>query len=173
MFFFFDKKIKAFEEQFQWDLSLIYLEKKYLQNKNISILNALVGYSWLYLVEGPIISGKYKNDPNILPLEYWKKYIGIGMNVAHDNSYFNFIAGYTLLLDGDCFESTYAEKGFLLMDKCANVTDDMSLKKLASNFIQNIDSKKHIPLKDGKSICACLFSGDSLLDQYFYEIYAD
>ena len=171
MFFYFDEKIKAYEECFQWEQSLLYLERRYLQRKECSVLNALVGYSWLYFTEGPIISGEYENDANSVSLEYWIKYLGIGKNVADDNPYFNFVAGYTLFFSEDYLDSRDQNNGKFLMEKCASMTDDLMLKKLAHNFIQNINSKKHVLLKDGNAICAHLFSGNSLLEQYFCEIY--
>ena len=171
MFFYFDEKVKAYEEHFQWDKSLIYLETLYLQNPEIPILNALIGYSWLYFVEGPIISGEYEDDVNTLPLEYWKKYVDVGMDIARNNPYFNFIAGYTLSLDGYYLGSTYEQLGNLLMKICMEITDDLKLKDLANNFIKNTSSKEYMPVSNGDVICSRLFYGGSLLDQYFCEIY--
>lgn len=172
MLFYFDEKVKTYEDQFQWDQSLVYLESMYLQSKEVALLNTIVGYSWFYLVEGPIISREFRNDTNILPLVYWGKYIDIGMNVARDNPFFSFIAGYTLLLNGEYFDYTHVEIGFSLMQNCVKITDNTSLRILASNFIQNTNSRKHIPLENGGTICSDLFPGCSLLDQYFREVYA-
>ena len=171
MFFYFDEQIRAYEENFQWDESLIYLEKRYSQSTKSSMLNALVGYSWLYLVEGPIISGKYECDDNILPIQYWEKYINMGLDIARDNPQFNFIAGYTLSLDWYYLSSIHEQDGYFLVKKCAENTDDLYLKDLAHNFILNARSKEYIPLRSGDVICSRLFRGESLLDQYFCEIY--
>lgn len=169
--FYFDEQIEAYEERFEWDLSLLYLESRYLAEKNISMLNALVGYSWLYLVEGPIISGRYENDDKNLPLEYWKKYMDVGKTVAFDNSCFNFIAGYSLVFNGEYWEPMPVRYGYFLMEKCASTTDNPMLKKLAQHIIDNAASKKYIFLEDGDAVCKCLFNGHSLLDKYFCEVY--
>ena len=171
MFFYFDEQIRAYEEHFQWDESLIYLEKRYMQCKKSSMLSALVGYSWLYLVEGPIISGKYENDDSIFPIQYWEKYINIGLDTARDDPQFNFIAGYTLSLDWYYLGPIYEQDGYLLMKRCAENTDELYLRDIAHNFILNARSKEYIPLSNGDAICSSLFRGGSLLDQYFCEIY--
>lgn len=171
MFFYFDEKIRTYEKRYQWDESLKYLETLYLKSQQFSVLNALVGYSWLYLVEGPLISGKYQEDTNILPLQYWKKYIDIGTQEAYNNSSFNFIAGYTLSLHGLLINDEYEHKGPLFLKICLDISDNIMLQQLAENFLKNEKSSQYIPLKEGNAICAQLFKGESLLDGYFNEIY--
>lgn len=43
---------------------------------------------------------------------------------------------------------------------------------LAKNFILNEHSKEYTSVNDANKICAELFDGDSLIEQYFNEIYA-
>lgn len=171
-FFYFDEQLREYEELFQWDQALIYLERLYSKCKCISILLSLVGYSWYYLIEGPIVSKKYEADTNVMALEIWKKYIDIGSQVASDNPFFNFIAGYTLSLHGFFINEEYEKRGTLFMENCLARSDNLMLRNLADNFLQNEKSSQYIPLKDGKAICAQLFKGESLLDEYFNEIYS-
>lgn len=170
-FFYFDRILSVFEKFFQWDQALVYLENLYSKDKAISILNSLVGYSWYYLVEGPITSRMYENDPNVMALEVWKKYIDIGSCVAHNNPFFNFIAGYTLCMHGFLINDCYERKGPVYMKKCLDSSDNVMLQQLAKNFLDNEKSSQYTPVKEGKTICAQLFNGESLLDEYFREFY--
>ena len=172
MLFYYDEKLKKYEDFFCWDDALTYLEDVYQKNGEISMLNSLIGFSWYYLFEGPCISRKYENDESRLAPAIWKKYINIGIQKAIEDPYYCFIAGYTLSMDGYYLGRSYEEMGTALMEKCIKVTDDMMLKSLACNFVQNTHSKSHISLKTGDAICLRLFSGNSLLDQYFHELYA-
>ena len=172
MLFYFDEIVNEYETHFQWDRSLRYLEDLYAENPQPSILSTLIGCSWFYLVEGPIISREYGNDENILPLEYWKKYIDIGMVPAYQDPYLAFISGYTLSLDGEVYLGPkYEHQGYLLMKRCAEIADDPCLKELAINFIQNTRSREHVPISNSNTICSKLFCDESLIDQYFREIY--
>ena len=170
--FYFDQIVKKYEKSFSWDNVLTYLEERFLKESNVFVLNSLIGFSWYYLIEGPIDSGKYQNDENELALAIWKKYIDIGIQTACDNQYFNFIAGYTLSMNGFLINSEYESKGILFMKNCYEISDDLSLKLLADNFLKNEKCKKHVPLKNSKKICADIFSGDSLLERYFCTIYS-
>ncbi len=169
--FYFDEIIKKYENNFSWDEALDYLENKFLKDTNMDIVNSLVGFSWYYLIEGPIDSGKYEKDENENALSVWEKYINIGTQIAKDNQYFYFIAGYTLSLSGFIISPDYEIKGRLFMEKCYNIATDLSLKIVAHNFLKNENSKKYIPLENGRDICKKIFGGDSLLEKYFREIW--
>lgn len=172
-FFYYDRFLKIYEDSFDWDKSLEYLECLYLRDKSTSILNSLIGFSWYYLIEGSVNSKKYADDPNVLALKVWKKYIDIGEHESHDDPYFNFIAGYTLSLHGFYISSEYEKKGFVFMNSCLKPSNDSMLRQLADNFLANEKSTKYKPLEGGKQICSKFFCGDSLLDSYFNELYAN
>lgn len=171
--FYFDDKLESYESSFQWDQALEYLQDLFVHNDSIPLLNSLVGFSWLYLTEGPVISQKFEDDPSVLPLAVWKKYIDFGILTASSNPYFNFIAGYTLSLSGLYISSEYESMGTTLMMKCSHLAGDKPLKELADYFLINEESTKYIPLTNGKAICQKLFGGKSLLDRYFSELYFD
>lgn len=170
--FYFDRTLLAFEERFQWDSALEYIEELYLEGKDTRVLYSLIGFSWFYLIEGPCVSRMYENDPNCMALDCWKKYIDIGEQQAYGDAFFNFIAGYTLSLHGLYINEEYEKKGNLFIKRCLSISDDVLLQQLAKNFLMNEHSKKHIPVENGKTICEHLFNDRSLLDGYFNEIYA-
>ena len=170
--FYFDEMLLSYEGLYQWDQALNYLEELYLERIDRRILYSLIGFSWFYLIEGPVVSKKYANDQNTMALNIWKKYIDIGTLEAYEDPFFNFIAGYTLSLHGYYINEEYEKKGNLFIKNCINLSNNVSLQQLAENFLNNEHSKKYIPVRNGKAICAQLFSGSSLLDGYFNEIYA-
>lgn len=172
MYFYFDNEMRGYEDTFQWDQSLLYLERKYSQERKMSILNALVGCSWLYLVEGPIISGEYNDDPNNLPIKYWRKYLDMGLESNPNNSFFYFISGYTLAMDRHYLGKDYEELGTVLMKKCAETCLDPHLQGIARHFLSNQHSSEYIPINNGTEICSHLFAGKSLLEKYFRELYS-
>lgn len=47
---------------------LMYLEKQYEMYDDRTMLYSLIGFSWLYLIEGPVISREYENHENRLSL---------------------------------------------------------------------------------------------------------
>ena len=106
-----------------------------------------------------------------MALDAWKKYIDAGILEAPGDSFFCFIAGYTLSLHGFYINEEYEKKGNQLVQACLNSTDDALLRQLAENFLMNEHSKHYIHVKDGKSICERFFNGKSLLDRYFNQIY--
>ena len=170
--FYFDEMLLAYEGLYQWDQALNYLEDLYSERKDCRIMYSLIGFSWFYLIEGPVVSKKYANDQNSMALNIWKKYIDIGTLEAYEDPFFNFIAGYTLSLHGYYINEEYEKKGTLFIKNCINLSNNVLLQQLAENFLNNEHSKKYIPVRNGKAICAQLFSGSSLLDGYFNEIYA-
>lgn len=172
--FYFDTTIRSYETKFQWQQALYYLERKYDEVKDLSLLYSLIGFSWYYLVEGPLISGAYDNDKDLTPLIIWKKYVDIGEKIALEDAFFNYIAGYTLSLHGLYISIDYARKGNEFMNRCLKITDNVFIKQLAENFIvnENKKSKKYIAINHGHEICKHLFDSTALIDQYFNAIFS-
>lgn len=169
--FYFDQMLFCYEELYQWDQALNYLERLYFEGKDRHMLYSLIGFSWFYLIEGPVVSKKYGDDQNTMALSIWKKYIDIGVLEAYEDSFFCFIAGYSLSLHGDYISEDYEKMGHQFINSCAGWADDVFIQQLAENFLMNEHSDKYIPINSGKTICEQLFNGDSLLDRYFNEIY--
>lgn len=170
--FYFDKNLKQFESEYSWDNALTYLENLFLGHPNIKILNSLIGFSWYYLIEGPIDSKKYNKDENILALAIWKKYLKIGLNYYNDDPTVCFIAGYTLLLHGFYIDecSNSEQMGLNLLRK-STITTNSNLQ-VFSNLILNLEKqKKFKPSKLKEGTLDSLFNNDSLLEKYFKELY--
>ena len=104
-------------------------------------------------------------------MDIWKKYIDLGEQEAKSDPFFNFIVGYTLSLHGCLIALEYEEKGHHFMVNCFNLSDNAMLRQLAENFLMNEHAESYIPVKNAKAICAQLFDGKSLLDEYFNNIY--
>lgn len=171
--FYYDSKIKEFEQALDYDALIKYLEEIICLNPN-KIIPTIVGYSWYFCVEG---------DVNVFPKQYnyekylnvWKKYIDIGIDKYIENPVFDFIAGYSLCISGIYIDSRYGgyeQKGIELMNKCLEYSNGDTVGKLAQNFLLNEKSKKYKKLENGIVICKELFNNGSLLDLYFWEIYA-
>lgn len=170
--FYFDELLSSYEKKFQWDESLNHLQRVFSEQKQIDVLASLIGFSWFYLVEGPVVSKRYAYDSNTSALKIWKDYLDIGITAEEKNPIINFIAGYTLSLHGFYISEEYERKGPLVMQKCYDMSENLMLKDLAENFLNNNKSAEYIPLERGDEICACFFNGSSLLDNYFNEIYS-
>ena len=170
---YFDDLIKRYEEEKEWDKSLIYLEELYKKKKSIETLNSLVGFSWYYLIEGPIDSKKYEKDENKLPLEIWQKYLEFGLQKHIEEPTFCFIAGYTLLLHGffmQKFQDNYREQAIILINK-AYLNSNDNLKKIAKNILSKEEGgKRNNNNYLGKDIIKIVFNSESLLDKYFVEV---
>lgn len=172
--FYFDEKIKKYEKEYSWDKALLYLENSFLNELNSEKLNSLVGFSWYYLIEGPIDSGKYEKDENHLALDMWEKYLCIGLKEYNNDPRFCFIAGYTILLHGFYIESyrlNYESLGLELLTK-ASITSDPYLKEISCLFIDRQHRKKHTPIGINRDILLHIFSNDSLLEKYFIEVFS-
>ena len=169
--FYYDRTLSAYEESFQWDQALSYLEALYHQQEDARILYSLVGFSWFYAIEGPHESKLHEDDPNRSALGIWKKYLDLGERKASTDPLFLFIAGYTLSLHGFLLGDPYEERGAKLMRSCLALSRDVFLRQLAENFLLNEHTKKYVAVQNGKAICEQLFCGSSLLDRYFWEIY--
>jgi hypothetical protein len=174
--FYFDMVLRSCEERFEWDHALEHLQTVYRKSKgsNISlILNSLIGFSWYYLIEGPIVSKKYEKDENTTALDVWRKYTDIGLSAAQPDSALFFVAGYTLSLHGYYLGEEYEKKGHLCIEQCMNHCRNAMIRQLARCFFENENTLNYVPLKNGGEICAELFSGTSLLDRYFTSIYSE
>ena len=169
--FYYDRTLSSYEESFQWDQALSYLEALYHQQEDARILYSLVGFSWFYAIEGPHESKLHEDDPNRSALGIWKKYLDLGERKASMDPLFLFIAGYTLSLHGFLLGDPYEERGAKLMRSCLALSRDVFLRQLAENFLLNEHTKKYVAVQNGKAICEQLFCGSSLLDRYFWEIY--
>lgn len=176
MFFYFDNIIKSYEENHDWDKSLEYLERTFNSNLRTDVLCSLVGFSWYYFVEGGVESHKYlDDDKNNEAIIIWKKYIRVGKDAFSEDPYFNFIAGYTIGLHG-FFINESIDSGDVLMNKCISLSSDTYLKQLAEFWLElkarRIKKNGGLPKPvKGKEICEHLFSGGSLLEKYFNELY--
>lgn len=172
--FYFDGNLKNFESNHSWDKSLLYLERLFQEQPTCEKLNSLVGFAWYYLIEGPIDSGKYDKDENNIALDMWEKYIGVGLKKYLNAPSFCFIAGYSLLMHGfylEKFKSNYQCVGLELLNKVINSTED-DLKEIANTIFEYGKQKKYKPLKVNYEILEQIFHGDSLLEEYFKELYS-
>lgn len=172
--FYFDETIKEFEKAYLWDNALSYLEELFEKRPSVEILNSLVGYSWFYLIEGPIESGTYEKDPSVLPLPMWEKYLKIGKECFATNASFSFIAGYTLLLHGfhiKEYEKTSELIGKKLLLQAQKTADNPPLKELVDLILSRSEQKKYVQKKLKREVIEQLFINDSLLENYFKEVF--
>lgn len=58
--FYYDAQLKKYEKMLNWNGALLYLEKMYSRYKEGSMLNSLVGFPWLYAVEGATMSRSFE-----------------------------------------------------------------------------------------------------------------
>lgn len=174
--FYADKRLLELEQKHEWDKALEYLDSLYKKSPSVNILYTIIGCAWYYFTEGPVEDGSYKLDSSKIGLEMWKKYVDIGLSLYSMNPYFSFVGGYTLSLHGfflDAeFKESYEEKGLPLIRKCVELSNGLSIHKIAENFVKNEKSKKHILLQNRIELCKELFGGELLIDKYFYNIYS-
>lgn len=168
--FYFDCRLKEFEAAYDWDGGLAYLEEVYLRDKLASQVCSLIGFSWYYLIEGPFDSGTYNPDMCKSGLHIWGKYLNLGFEQLSENPYFNFIAGYTLLLHGFYIDAVLKKTGANLIEKCQKLAAP-SLRAIADCILKNERAKNSNPLKNSRQICEELFGGGCLLDKYFFELF--
>lgn len=169
--FYFDQKLKEYEDNFNWDQALIYLEDVYKKTRNIKVINSLIGFSWYYFIEGGVESQKYSKDCCERGLMTWKKYIDIGIQEYYNDPSFNFICGYTLFLHGFFINVEYEKMGMMFMKNCLKLSNG-TIKLLANYFLKNTSKRKYVVLENNVEICEDLFDGNSLLERYFFEIYS-
>lgn len=172
--FYFDEALRSYEENFQWIAALNYLEEKFSEKFDWSVLNSLVGFAWYYYVKiNETEQNNTRQSGDVMLI--WKKYIDYGVETML-NPYFAFIAGYTLTLHGfyldDKFQGKYRVKGEMLMHKCLNLAEGTRLKKFASHFLKMNSAKKYVPLKADKKILQKLFGSESLVGRYFIKLYS-
>lgn len=170
--FYYDDTIKSFEKNFLWEKSLSYLEEKFNELQSITILNSLIGFSWYYLIEGPVESKKYGNDENSIALEYWNKYSKLAFEKYVNNHSTCFILGYTLLLHGfllQQYKNNCEIIGLSLINE-ASKSNNIYIQELAEHIIYLDKSKKIRVLVNYDKICNELFNNGSLIENYFKEI---
>lgn len=171
--FYFDGDLKKYEAENSWDKALLHLEDQFLNFPTCEKLNSLVGFSWYYLIEGPIDSGKYEKDENYIALDVWKKYLCIGFKEYFNDPRFCFIAGYSLLLDGfyiEEYRNNYELVGIELLNEASN-SSAYNLRKIVSIILEYQKQKKYKPLKIEQGVLDQIFCGESLLEKYFKELY--
>jgi hypothetical protein len=169
--FYVDDYLIKYESDCSWDKALMYLEDLFTKQPNVKVLNALIGFSWYYLTEGPVISRQYENDENILALGFWKKYLSIGLAQYKDLPEFCFIAGYTLILDGFYIDKQSKDIGLDLLKTAANTTDP-NLAQLTFSIIELERHNDYQPLNVNAKVLDTLFSHGSLLENYFKELFS-
>ncbi len=171
--FYFDDSLKKHETEYSWDKALIYLENLFLNQPSSEKLNSLVGFSWYYLIEGPIDSGKYDKDENLIALDIWKKYLSIGLREYSNDPHFCFVAGYSILMHGfyiEEYKNNYEQVGVNLLN-CAKVFNEPKLKEVVNIILEYQEQKKYKILKVKQETLNMLFSNDSLLENYFKKLY--
>lgn len=172
--FYFDVNLKNFEAECSWDKALLYLENLFLSIPTYDKLNSLVGFAWYYLIEGPIDSKKYEKDENIVAIDIWKKYIDVGLEQYPNNSGFCFIAGYSILMHGfylDEYKMNYQQVGIELLNKAIH-SADKNLQEVVNVILKHSKQRKYKPLKVKYEVLEQIFHGDSLLEEYFKELYS-
>lgn len=171
--FYFDGNIKKYESEYSWDKSLLYLERLFQEQPTCEKLNSLVGFAWYYLIEGPIDSNKYEKDENVIAIDIWKKYIAIGLEQYPNNPGFCFITGYSILMYGFYLEEykiNYQEVGLDFLKEVNNYATD-NLKEIVNVVFEYQKQKKYKPLKVKHEVLEQVFHGESLLEEYFKELY--
>ena len=171
--FYFDDSLKKYETGCYWDKALSYLENLFLNQPSCEKLNSLVGFSWYYLIEGPIDSGKYDKDENLIALDIWKKYLSLGFIDYSNDPHFCFIAGYSILMHGfyiEEYKNNYEQVGVNLLN-CAKVFNEPKLKEVVNIILEYQEQKKYKIIKVKQETLNMLFSNDSLLENYFKKLY--
>ncbi len=171
--FYCDLIIKDYEKNFSWNKSLLYLEKKFKETQSVDVLNSLVGFSWYYLIEGPIESKKYNDDDNAMAFDCWHKYVFEAIDKYINDDSVCFILGYTLLLHGYLLPEYHCNNesiGILLIKK-ASESNNKHIKAVSNHVLKVHDSEHIQMLNDGYTICKELFGRGFLLADYFCEIF--
>lgn len=172
--FYFDDNLKQYESDCLWDKALSYLENLYIKHQTCEKLNSLVGFAWYYLIEGPIDSGKYDKDENKIALDIWRKYLSVGFRQYLNVPSFCFISGYTLLMHGFYLEEykiNYQQVGIDLLNKVVNSSDE-NLQEVVIVILKYLKQRKYKPLKVKQEVIEHIFHGESLLEEYFKELYS-
>lgn len=97
--FYFDDKIYAFEKNAAFNDCLRYLENLFQKTGASNVLNSLIGFSWYYLIEGPLDSGRYEKEDTSFALSTWKQYIDKVIDSDVYDSFTLYICAYTLSLN--------------------------------------------------------------------------
>ena len=171
--FYFDDVAKKYELECLWDKVLLYLEEQFDKQSICEKLNSLVGFSWYYFIEGAAESKKFDKDENGIALDMWKKYLKMGINEYSECAYFCFIAGYTLLMHGffiDEYKSNHEQLGLDMLNKAYDL-GNVYLKELVNCILKYRKQKKYKRLSIKEASLRALFTNNSLLDDYFIELF--
>ena len=98
--YYFDKTIERYESTYCFSDSLAYLIKLYENLKTVDLLNSIIAFSWYYLIEGPVDSGRFENEDTSFSLETWKKYVEYVIGNGNCEPSTLYFCGYTLSLHG-------------------------------------------------------------------------
>lgn len=168
--FYYDCIIKEYEQQHKFLNIVNYLIKLYTHNNTSKILNTIIAYSWYFSISQEYDADTYTNWETYIG--FWIKNIDIGLKKFPEDPGFNFIAGYSLGIHYE-YVNKYRNnrKEYLIyMKKAAMQKDNLAIKLLAENFLENDKSRKIIFLHNNK-IVNMLFPSSSLIDVYFKELY--
>lgn len=169
--FYFDDKIYAFEKNAAFNDCLRYLENLFQKTGASNVLNSLIGFSWYYLIEGPLDSGRYEKEDTSFALSTWKQYIDKVIDSDVYDSFTLYICAYTLSLHGIYLGLRYEKIGLSLMKKAAARCADENLSVLINAFLTLERQKKYKPVTISQEILNSLFDVRSLLGKYFFDIY--
>lgn len=168
---YFDEKIKEYESNYFYNNSLLYLEGLYKQKKSIDLLNSLIIFSWYYTIEGPIDSKKYGTEDTSFSFEIWRKYVEIIVNSECCDPSTLYFCAYSLSLHGFLLGSDMESVGAKMIESALNCCKDEKLKELIVVFQTMSNQKKYKPLKVKKEILTSIFNEESMVGQYFIEMY--
>ena len=168
--FYYDLNLKKYESLYKWDDALIYLEKLYKGN-DVTLLTTIIGFSWYYFVEGPLISKMYSKDESLNPQKIWKKYVDLTIKNNISDQYLLYILGYTLSVHGLYLGPNYESIGNQYMQKAKMVCTDPKLSVLLDTFIEMSNRKKYEPVYLPDELLLEVFNSGSLLDKYFIDTY--
>ena len=77
--FYYDLVLKESESKFNWKIALEYLDMLYVEEHSEQIVVTIVGFAWYYFIEGAVESKSYNLESCQIGLDYWKKYLDIGL----------------------------------------------------------------------------------------------
>ncbi len=145
--FYCDENIIRYESERSFNDVLLYLEKKFLLNKDEKILSSLIGFAWLYDLE-PFF------DECTIANVIWEKYIRIAIKEYRHFGLVSFIVGFALSINGfyiSEFSDNHYEESLKFLrysyEKCDGVIRDISNallnpKPVTKKF--NIDNYKSV-----------------------------
>ena len=168
--FYFDENIKKYENMLDFARVLQYLDFLYKAKPSTQLLNALITYSWFYLIEGPLITKKYEKEDTSLSLYIWSEYTNLVVKKNDCDSSTLYFCGYTLSLHGFLIEPSLVKLGHEMVRESFTRCTNSKLKLLISVFLQYDSQKKYKHIAVPKTILTSLFNNESLVGKYFIEL---